>query len=137
MYLAVGPPAFTAVALLKLSAAIPPSYSYFHAYPDSVAILQTTALFTAIFFWAYAFWFFTIATIGVLACVREMKFHLTWYAFIFPNCGFALCTLGIGEALKCAGICWVGTGMAIVLVVVWLSVMAFHVRAVWKGECLI
>jgi len=137
MYLAVGPPAFTAVAFLKLSSAIPPFYSYFHTHSGSVSILQTIALFTAIFFWAYAFWFFTIATMSVLATVRRMHFHLTWYSFVFPNCGFAISTLGIGQSLDCPGICWVGTAMALVLVTVWLTVMAFHTRAVWRGDLLI
>jgi len=65
-----------------------------------------------------------------------MQFHLTWYSFVFPNCGFAISTLGIGEMLECAEICWVGTAMACVLVMVWLTVMVFHARAVWKGTCL-
>lgn len=137
MYLGVGPPAFTAVAIIKLAAAIPDHYSYFEANDGSTFVLQTMAVFIGIFFWAYAFWFFTLATIACLVTVHRMSFHLTWYAFVFPNCGFAIATICIGHALDCPGINWTATGMALLLVVVWLVVMVFHARAVWQGTCLV
>jgi C4-dicarboxylate transporter/malic acid transport protein len=136
MYLAVGPPSFTAVAIIKLAADIPPDYSYFKVHPGSEFVVQTMALFIGIFFWAFAFWFFSLATIACLTTIRKMSFRLTWYSFIFPNAGFTIATLDIGKALDCPGINWVGTGMTIILVVVWLVVMMFHARAVWKGTCL-
>ena len=82
MFLAVGPPAFTAVAFIKLGIAIPPEYSYFQAHPGSMFVLKTLSVFLAIFFWLYAFWFFSLAVISCLYVIRRMSFHLTWYAFV-------------------------------------------------------
>lgn len=81
MFLAVGPPSFTGVGLLKMASAIPEDYGYFQSHPRSISIIQTVAVFMGIFLWAYAFWFFTFALISCLTTIKKMAFHLTWYAF--------------------------------------------------------
>jgi tellurite resistance protein TehA-like permease len=65
MFLAVGPPAFTAVGIMKMASVIP-DYSYFEVYPGSTFVIQTVAVFFGIFFWAYAFWFFCFAALACL-----------------------------------------------------------------------
>lgn len=47
MFIAVGPPNFTSLALIGLSRAIPQDYGYFAANPGSLETLRTMALFTA------------------------------------------------------------------------------------------
>lgn len=55
---------------------------------------------------------------------------------MFPNVGFTIATIQIGDALVSEGVKWVASGMTIVLVAVWLFVGCTHVRAVWKREIL-
>lgn len=55
---------------------------------------------------------------------------------MFPNVGFTIATINIGNALMSEGILWVGSAMTILLVVIYLFVGASHVRAVYKGHIL-
>ena len=63
-----------------------------------------------------------------------MDFHLVWYAFIFPNTGFTIAVIDIGEQLSSQRIQWVGSIMSILLVGTWLFVIVMHIRAVWKKD---
>lgn len=72
-----------------------------------------------------------MALIATLLAVRKMTFHLVWYALIFPNVGFTIAVIDIGEQLISPAIQWVGSIMTIVLVAVWLYVMIMHARAVF------
>ncbi|KAK4998921.1 hypothetical protein LTR66_001950 [Elasticomyces elasticus] len=130
MFIAVGPPAFTALALIGMVDALPENYGYFATYPLAVHALRPMALFIGIFLWALALWFFSIALISVLAGVREMSFHLVWWAFVFPNVGFTIATISIGEQLGSEGVLWIGSAMTILLVCAWLFVFTHHVKAV-------
>ncbi|PVH75474.1 C4-dicarboxylate transporter/malic acid transporter [Cadophora sp. DSE1049] len=145
MFIAVGPPSFTGLALLGISAnlrLIYPAYSTISniTHPEVIAdVFRIIALSAAVFLWATAFWFFSIALVSVIhgASSKEgMSFHLVWWAFVFPNVGFTICTIKIGEALMSEGVKWVGSVMTVLLVVVWLFVGCAHVRAVWKREIL-
>ena len=53
---------------------------------------------------------------------------------MFPNVGFAICTIKIGHAFMSEGILWVGSAMSIILVAAWLFVAVMHIRAVWKKQ---
>jgi tellurite resistance protein TehA-like permease len=129
-FILVGPPSFTSLALIGLAKALPKDFDYFALHPLAYEVLNTVALFVAIFLWALAFWFFCISLLAVLHGVRKMSFHLVWWAFVFPNTGFAIATISIGEELGSEGILWIGSVMTILLVAMWLFVLAFHVKAV-------
>lgn len=58
-----------------------------------------------------------------------MTFHLVWWAFVFPNVGFTISTIDIGEQLKSQGIEWVGSIMTILVFIAWLFVLANHIKA--------
>lgn len=144
MFIAVGPPAFTALTFLGISqslANIYPAYTTVSgvSHPEIIAdIFRIVALSAAIFLWATAFWFFSIAFVSVLHGVftQGITFHLVWWAFVFPNVGFTICTINIGEALMSEGILWLSSVMTVLLVVVWLFVGTMHFRAVWKKQIL-
>ena len=78
-----------------------------------------------------------MAIAATLAGIRSMKFHLTWYSVVFPNCGLVIALLGIGYVLECKPIQWVGEAATIVLVVLWLVVSGFHAEALWRGRALV
>ncbi|CAK3788106.1 malic acid transport [Lecanosticta acicola] len=134
MFIAVGPPAFTGLALIGLSQALPPDGSYFRPRPGIIPILQTLADGLAIFLWSLSFWFFCVALLSVLRRARDMSFHLVWWAFVFPNVGFTIATIKIGQQLGSEGILWVASAMTVLLVVVWGFVFVSHMRAIWKRQ---
>ncbi|TVY35728.1 Malic acid transport protein [Lachnellula subtilissima] len=144
MFIAVGPPAFTGLTFLGISnslANIYPSYTTVSgvSHPEIIAdIFRIVALSAAIFLWATAFWFFSIALVSVLHGVftQGLTFHLVWWAFVFPNVGFTICTINIGQALMSEGILWLSSVMTVLLVIVWLFVGIMHFRAVWKKQIL-
>ncbi|KAI9704600.1 MAG: hypothetical protein M1820_005513 [Bogoriella megaspora] len=140
MFIAVGPPSFTALALIGISRSIPADYGYFAIYPSSVETLQQLALAFAIFIWALAFWFFCISLLSVLAEGLSMSFHLVWWAFVFPNTGFTIAVIEIGQELRSNAVTWVGSILSILLVAIYLFVLGSHVYAVltkqilWPGK---
>ena len=144
MFIAVGPPSFTGLAYLGLSkemAAIYPSYTTISgiSHPEIISdIFRIIALCVALFLWATAFWFFCISLISTVrgAWQEGMSFHLVWWAFVFPNIGFTICTINIGEALMSEGILWAGSVMTVLVVAAWLFVGFFHFRAVVKKDIL-
>jgi tellurite resistance protein TehA-like permease len=136
LFLAIGPPAYTGVGLLKMSSNVP-RYSYYTEFPSAVLPMQTLAWTGAVFLWMLAFYFGCLAFAANAACVRRMRFHLTWYSLIFPNCGLAIVFLDIGKLLHCKAMEWVGISLVIAIASVWLIVSAFHVEALWKGRTLV
>lgn len=56
MFICVGPPAFTALALIGMSGSLPEGYGYFAEYPGAIVALKAMALFVAIFLWSLSFW---------------------------------------------------------------------------------
>lgn len=154
MFIAVGPPAFTSLALLGMANAWPEEYiNYFgegiySSNPQTLAldsatqqrisihILRVMATFTAVFIWSLSFWFFAVAVCACLMGVRQMKFHLNWWAFVFPNVGLTIATINIGKVMMSQGILWVGSVMTIGIICVWLFVAVHHIWAVWDGRIL-
>lgn len=136
MFIAVGPPSFTGLALIGLSNALPQNYGYFAAHPIAIPVLQAVADFAAIFLWTLSLWFFCLATVSVLHGWKEMSFHLVWWALVFPNVGFTLATTTIGKQLGSQGILWVASAMTILLVVTWIFVFFSHLKAVFLKQML-
>jgi tellurite resistance protein TehA-like permease len=58
-----------------------------------------------------------------------MTFHLVMWAFVFPNVGFTIATINIGQQLKSQGIQWVGSIMSIFIFIAWLFVLTNHIKA--------
>lgn len=133
MFIAVGPPAFTGLALINFGASLPKlaENGYFVGKGGEAAIiaLRSFADFTAIFLWAFAFWFFCVTLVAVLLGLPGMSFHLVWWAAVFPNIALALVTGRIGERLESGGITGIASAMAVLLVVAWLFVAVLNLRA--------
>lgn len=155
MFIAVGPPSFTSLAILGMANAWPKDYHNFfganlaidNAVLDSyqqqliaIQIMRVLATMTAVFTWSLSFWFFCIAVLACLLGSREMTFHLNWWAFVFPNIGFTIATSSIGKVFQSQGVLWMGNVMTILLIVTYLFVGVMHIRAVvtkqilWPGR---
>ncbi|KAF1943006.1 hypothetical protein EJ02DRAFT_453727 [Clathrospora elynae] len=137
MFIAVGPPAFTSLALIGMANGFPETTTYFGTNGEATAnMLRLLATMVAVFIWSLAFWFFCLALLSVLAVAKELTFHLNWWAFVFPNVGFTIATIKIGDMFQSTGIHWVGSAMTICIVATYLFVGVMHVRAVVTGQIL-
>lgn len=140
MFIAVGPPAFTGLALSGLSRAalsvFPEHYIDSTSIVPTAEVLHIVCVFVAVFLWALSFWFFSLTVLAILTCLRELSFHLTWWTFVFPNTGFVLATIEIGRAIESDAILIVGSVLTVVMVCLWLFVAGCHVRAVLRGDIL-
>jgi len=103
-------------------------------------MLELFALLSAVFLWAFALWFFAIAFMATMEAVQRNNFHLNWHAYVFPNVGFTIATIRIGERLQSSFILGVGTTMGVLLFFLWLLVVSCHIKAVitkqivWPGK---
>jgi tellurite resistance protein TehA-like permease len=130
MFICVGPPGFTILALIGMSKALPEGYGYFATNPMAIPALKAMALFVSIFIWMIAFWWFAIAITSVLYGVKKMSFSLVQWALVFPNVGWTIATINIGQQLESQGIQWVGSIMSIFVFIIWLFNLFAHARAV-------
>ena len=140
MFIAVGPPSFTALAIIGMAQAsvrVFPAYGIINGIskPELISdYLQVIAIVMALFLWAVAFWFFCLSLIAVLQGVKHMTFHLGWWGLIFPNVGFTIATIKIGEVLGSEVVLWVGSVCTGLLGVLWVFVAFCHGKAVWDRE---
>ncbi|KAI0595385.1 voltage-dependent anion channel-domain-containing protein [Biscogniauxia sp. FL1348] len=134
MFIAVGPPSFTSLAIMGLANDFPDHYDYFGPDALTIQILRVLATMTSIFIWSLSLWFFCISVVANLAVREQMSFRLNWYAFIFPNVGFTITVISIGKAFRSDAVMAVGSAMTVMLVAMWFFVVYHHMRAVWNGD---
>jgi tellurite resistance protein TehA-like permease len=139
-FMLVGTAGYTIVVLIGNARGAPSNYGYFASHPMAAEIVLVMATWTSIFLWVFTFWCFAMVTISILSdMIRRdekgrwrltMSWHNTWWAFIFPNVGFTISTIYLGQELESEAIMWVSTGMVILLVVFWLFDMVLFFKTV-------
>lgn len=139
MFISVGPAGYTSAALVALGtqapSVVPANFLNLGSF-DVGAVLKVLGVFSGIFIWLVAFWFFALSLVAVLTGARQMSFTLNWWAFIFPNAGLTLAAIQIGNALDSTAIKAVTSGMSILLVVAWFFVAINHILAVFRRQIL-
>lgn len=141
MFICVGPPAFTALAVIGMANGLPDDFRLIDTTPyfesgmtmQDAHTLEILATASGSFLWALSFWFFCIAAISVIRA-PPTSFHLNWWAMVFPNTGFTIATITLGNALGSPGVRGVGSAMSICVVCMWVFVGVWHVRAVLGRE---
>lgn len=138
MFIAVGPPAFTGLALINFGTVVAdsPGLHFFANRQLALPILSAFADLAAIFLWTFSFWFFSFSLVAVIAGLRRMSFHLVWWASVFPNIVLALTTGRIGQRLESKGIMGIASAMAILLTAAWIFVFVLNIRAVFSRQIL-
>lgn len=139
MFIPVGSCAYTVVALVGMARGTivqQGAYTegYFSRHTLAPEVLRILAFFSSVFLYVFAVWLFGVALVANLSAWGQVPFSLAWWAFIFPNVGFALATSALSRELESDAVLWVGSGMTAVLVVVWIGAAVACVRAVWKGD---
>ncbi|KAJ5122818.1 hypothetical protein N7448_003951 [Penicillium atrosanguineum] len=135
MFICVGPPAFTALALIGMAQGLPATFSVMGS-EDTEAdgrMIMILALVAGAFLWALSFWFFCIALLAVIRS-PPTAFHLSWWAMVFPNTGFTLATITLGNSFESKAINGVGSGLSICVIAMWLFVFVNHIRAVIRQD---
>lgn len=130
MFIGVGPPSFTCLALIGMANALPDDFDLQGDGLVDSKLLRTMALMCALFLWVLAMWFFMITLVAVINS-WAVYFHLGWWAMVFPNTGFVIATIQIGNALRDETILFVGNGLSIAVVAMWCFVLFNHVRAIY------
>ncbi|KAE9378482.1 hypothetical protein N431DRAFT_501109 [Stipitochalara longipes BDJ] len=140
MFIAVRPPSFTALAFIGMAQDVAATkiFATYIALPSISAqtqsmipdLLQLLALITAIFLWVLSFWFFSIVLVATIEAVGRNESHLNWYAYVFPNMGFTIATVKIGERLDSKAIQGVGSAMGGVL----FFLVVIQKKICWPGR---
>jgi C4-dicarboxylate transporter/malic acid transport protein len=131
LFICVGPPGFTILSLIGMSKALPGGYGYFATNPTAIPALQAMALFVSIFIWMIGLFWFAIALVSVLYGVKQMSFSLVNWALVFPNVGFTIALVDIGQQLQSQGVQWVASIMSVLVFAMWLFNLVTHVWAVF------
>lgn len=135
LFMCVGPPAFTALALIGMSKALPPNFQHVQGLPEGfeARMIENVALTAAIFLWALSLWWLGI---GIAAVIQSPPkyFHLGWWATVFPNTGFTLASISIAKEFDSVAVRWATVAMSIIMVVVYLFVLVNHIRAVIRQD---
>ncbi|KAK0648190.1 voltage-dependent anion channel, partial [Cercophora newfieldiana] len=154
MFIAVGPPSFTCAALVSMAAEMPRIFADLSTAAEAgtfggilgsdltgkgdvatlAAGIRVVAVVSAVFLWGLSFWFFASAVVAVVAGMPDRKFHLSWWSFVFPNAGFTISSIRIGDAVGSQGVLWVSTVMTAVLFAAWAFILFRCIRAVHKRE---
>lgn len=141
MFIAVGPPSFTALALIGMANDAAKVFPQGFCISDItnkvlvIDVLRIVALLIAIFLWTLGLWFFVVTAIAVIAGIPTGGgFHLSWWTFVFPNVGFTIGLINIGKALRSEPILWVTSIMTIMLVFMWMFVAFNQIKAVLKKQ---
>lgn len=83
MYVSVGPAGYTSAGLISLgtqaSSVLPEDTFNISQLPDG-DIVRVLGIVSGLFIVTFAFWFFCITTIAVVAGIRRMSFTLNWWA---------------------------------------------------------
>ncbi|KAI0837392.1 voltage-dependent anion channel [Hypoxylon sp. FL0890] len=141
LFMPVGSSGYTIVSLIGCARYVPRDYGFFARFPAAADVLQTVTAWVGIFLWLFAFWLFAIALVANIPVMipnrhlqPRMAFSLSWWSIIFPNVGFTIATIMIGEELQSNAILWVATIVTILLFGAWLMDMGLHTNALVTGQ---
>ncbi|KAH8674309.1 malic acid transport protein [Xylariales sp. PMI_506] len=129
LFMCVGPPSFTALAFIGMANGLPEGFD-----PDSngvgdVQFIRIMATVGAVFLWGLSLWWFFIGFIAVVSSPPKY-FHLGWWAMVFPNTGFILATITIGNMVKSEPVLIFANVLSIILLLTYIFVFYNMVRAV-------
>lgn len=79
MFIAVGPPSFTSLAVIGLARAWPVEGMWFGDPLVTRQVVLILATCTGVFIWGLGFWFFCLGLVANLAVWRSIRFRLNWW----------------------------------------------------------
>ena len=146
MFVSVGPSAFTVSGTIGMARDLhdiiaTSADSTFMDVPGLLAaqILRLVANWMSLWLWGLAWWFFFVSLLSNLDCLRKnhhTPFAMTWFSFIFPQTALTTATFAIAEAFDVGAIRIIGCVMTVLLIVAWIIVVGYMIRAIRKKHIL-
>ncbi|KAB5582490.1 voltage-dependent anion channel [Coniochaeta sp. 2T2.1] len=140
IFVSIGPFAFTVAGIVGLGnhaeEIIPPD---FLGNAHAVFILKVLSYMLGLWLWGLAVWFFSVSAGSLWKYLKpdhRLPFQMTWFSFVFPNTALVTATLALGKAFESHALQVTGCVLAGCLVVVWLLVFGYMLRALWRRELL-
>ncbi|KAF2755351.1 hypothetical protein EJ05DRAFT_99073 [Pseudovirgaria hyperparasitica] len=134
MFISGAPLSFTASALIRMADAVPTATPLsLRGNIVEVSTVKFTSFVQAIFLWLPSFWLVCLA-FSLVVLRPPRRFTLGWWAMVFPNTGFVIATINIGEELGSEIVKWMGSGLSGILVCVWIFVFYHNISAYIKKD---
>ncbi|KAK7742150.1 hypothetical protein SLS53_004736 [Cytospora paraplurivora] len=96
LFMNVGPPAFTCLAFIGMANGLPDEFDS-NGVMD-IHFIRQMAVLGGVYLWGLSLWWLGVAIVAVLSSPPK-HFHLGWWAAVFPNTGFTLATITLGNAI--------------------------------------
>lgn len=138
IFVSVGPSGFTVAGLVHLGNVLVPKImpdGSWQGHSDAAFIFKILSDLVGLWLWGLCIWFFIVSvgshwsTMHVSDPKNHIRFEMTWYSFVFPNTALVTATQAIGKTFSSEPIKIVGTVMAGILVLVWITVFCLMIRA--------
>ena len=146
MFVSVGPSAFTVSGTIGMARDLykiinTTNKSTFMDVPGLLAaqIIRLVANWMSLWLWGLAWWFFFISLLSNIDCLRKnhhIPFAMTWFSFIFPQTALTTATFAIAEEFDVDAIRIIGCVMTVLLVLVWLFVVGYMIKAIVNKQIL-
>ncbi|CAN8096677.1 unnamed protein product [Discula destructiva] len=133
LYMNVGPPSFTCLAFIGMANGLPDNFDHDGNGIVDVNFIRSMSVLAGIFLWGLSLWWWGIATVAVISS-RPKYFHLGWWASVFPNTGFTLATITVGNALDSNIVRGFATFMSVCILLTYSFVLFHNIRAFLKQE---
>jgi tellurite resistance protein TehA-like permease len=134
VFISIGPGGFTCAGIVSLGTLAPSIIpSDFLGGELAIPGIQVLSLMLGIWLWGLSCWFFLVSVGSLHKYLRpenSMPFQMTWWSFVFPNTALITATEALGIALQSEGLRIMGCVLAGILVIVWLVIFAYMIKAI-------
>jgi tellurite resistance protein TehA-like permease len=135
--LSLGPISTGALGMLLMGADAPAIFAA-QGMASIGEVAQGIGLISGILFWGLGLWWMLLAIVITLRYIKEgIPFNLGWWGFTFPLGVYALVTLKLGATLHMQFFAWFGSGLVLMLVLLWLIVASKTLAGAYRGNLFI
>ena len=133
-WLSLGPISTGALGMLLMGADAPTIFAA-QGMASIGVVAQGIGLISGILFWGLGLWWMLLAIFITLRYVKAgMPFNLGWWGFTFPLGVYALVTLKLGATVHSVFFELFGTGLVLMLVLMWLIVASKTLVGAYRGN---
>ena len=133
-WLSLGPISTGALGMLLMGADAPAIFAA-QGMASIGEVAQGIGLISGILFWGLGLWWMLLAIVITLRYIKEgIPFNLGWWGFTFPLGVYALVTLKLGATLHMQFFAWFGSGLVLMLVLLWLIVASKTLAGAYRGN---
>jgi C4-dicarboxylate transporter/malic acid transport protein len=133
-WLSLGPIGTGALGMLVLGSHAPAIFAA-QGLAGVGEVAQGSGVIAGLLFWGLGVWWLLLALLITARYAKAgIPFNLGWWGFTFPLGVFALATLKLAAVLHLAFFAWLGTGLVMLLVLMWLLVASKTAAGAYRGN---